>query len=278
MPPDSVLSYAAALAEELERASGDLVQAAYLHGSAALGGWLPSSDVDVLFIATDDISDVALGLVARALADSHRACPGRGLECSVVTQSAAAAARPPWPFLLHVATGPAEPGGSRIVFGRSYHSRSQHSRSQHGRSQHGADSRGDTDLLMHYAVCRAAGWPVSGPPPQQLIGPVSRKQVLSYLAGELSWGLEHAPEAYAVLNTCRALIYLTDGEIVSKVAGGEAALRRGLGPAGLIRRALAQQAGRAAQQQPGPDAAAFVLAAAVALDAGAPLREGGNLV
>jgi hypothetical protein len=263
MPPDSVLSYAAALTEELERTSGGLMLAAYLHGSAALGGWLPSSDVDMLFIASDDISAAALSVVARSLADSHRACPGRGLECSVVTQSAAAAARPPWPFLLHVATGATEPGGSRVVFGRSHH----------GRSHHWADSPGDTDLLMHYAVCRAAGWPVSGPPPQQLIGSVSRKQILTYLAGELSWGLEHAPEAYAVLNTCRALIYLTDGELMSKVAGSEAALRRGLGPAGLIRRALDQQQGLAAERRPGPDAAAFVRAAIAALDAGVPLRE-----
>ena len=129
------------------------------------------------------------------------------------------------------------------------------------------------DLLTHYAVCRAAGWPADGPPPQAIIGPVGRPLILDYLAGELRWGLEHAPEAYAVLNTCRALIYLADGGLVSKVAGGDTAgglvskvaggdtaLRRGLGPAGLIRRALAQQEGRAAE------AAAFVLATATALD------------
>jgi Domain of unknown function (DUF4111) len=116
------------------------------------------------------------------------------------------------------------------------------------------------DLLTHYAVCRAAGWPADGPPPQAIIGPVGRPLILDYLAGELRWGLEHAPEAYAVLNTCRALIYLADGGLVSKVAGGDTALRRGLGPAGLIRRALTQQEGRAAE------AAAFVLATATALD------------
>lgn len=246
MPPDSVLAYAAVLTEELKRASDGLVQAAYLHGSAALGGWLPSSDVDILFIAADDITAGKLDLVARSLADSRRACPGRGLECSVVSRSAAAAPRSPWPYLLHVATGPDEPGGTRTVIG--------------------ADSPGDSDLLMHYAVCREAGWPVFSPPPQQIIGPVDRQHVLAYLAGELSWGVEHATEAYAVLNAGRALIYLTDGRIVSKVAGGEEALRRGLGPARLIRRALAQQQGRAAEQQPGMDAAAFVLATAAALN------------
>jgi Domain of unknown function (DUF4111) len=245
MPPDSVLAYAAALTGELQRASGGVVQAAYLHGSAALGGWLPASDVDMLFIAADDVSAATLEIVARSLADDRRLCPGRGLECSVVSRPAAAAPAPPWPFLLHVATGPTEPGGSCIHFG--------------------ANSPGDADLLMHYAVCRAAGWPVSGPPPEDIIGPVGRQLILAYLASELRWGLEHAPEAYAVLNTCRALIYLADGELVSKVAGGDAALRRGLGPAGLTRRALAQQAGLAAEQRPGAEAAAFVLATATAL-------------
>ena len=246
MPPDSVLAYAVALTQELQRTSDGLVQAAYLHGSAVLGGWLPASDIDMLFIAADDISAATLELAGRSLADRRRPCPGRGLECSVVSRSAAAAARPPWPFLLHVATGPTEPGGSRIYLG--------------------ASSPGDSDLLMHYAVCRAAGWPVSGPPPREIIGPVGRQHILPYLASELRWGLEHAPEAYAVLNTCRALIYLEDGELVSKVAGGDAALRRGLGPAGLIRRALAQQEGRAAEQRPGADAAAFALATAAALN------------
>ena len=249
MPPDSVLGYATALAEELIRVSDCLVQAAYLHGSAVLGGWLPSSDVDMLVIAADDISAGTLDRVARSLAGSGPACPGRGLECSVVSRSAAATASPPWPFLLHVATGAAEPGGCRIVLG--------------------ADSPGDSDLLMHYAVCDACGWPVYGPPPRQMIGRVGREHILPYLARELRWGLEHAPEAYAVLNACRALSYVADGQIVSKVAGGEVALRRGLGPAGLIRSALAQQQGFAAERQPRPEAAAFVLATAAACSAAA---------
>ena len=252
MPPESVLGYAIALAEEVTSVSGGMVVAAYLHGSAALGGWLPSSDVDLLFIAADDIDGGTLDRVALSLADSDRACPGRGLECSVVSCAAAASPRPPWPYLLHVATGPAEPGGHRVLLG--------------------ATSPGDGDLLMHYVVCRRAGWPVYGPPPQQMIGPVGRQAILGYLAGELRWGLEHATEPYAVLNACRALIYLTDGQVVSKVGGGEAALRRGLGPAELIRRALDQQQGRAAEERPRPDAAAFVLAAAAALDAGIRLQ------
>jgi streptomycin 3"-adenylyltransferase len=92
-----------------------------------------------------------------------------------------------------------------------------------------------------------AGWPVCGPPPQDLIGVVPRRAILDYLAAELGWGIEHAPEAYAVLNACRALSYLTGHKIVSKIAGGEAVLSSGTGPAGVIERA-----GPAARQRTGP--------------------------
>ena len=219
-PAGSVLAYARTLTGQLITVSGGLLQAAYLHGSAALGGWMPGrSDVDMLFVTADGIG-------------------------SVVTVAQARQPAPPWPFVLHVAAGPGKP--DRTV-------------------QPGSQSPGDPDLLMHYAVCRAAGRPVCGPPAAELIGAVPRRVILDYLAGELCWGIEHAPEAYAVLNACRALIYLTDRQIVSKVAGGEAALRRGAGPAEVIQRALAQHQGSEPDRPPASDAVSFVLATTATL-------------
>jgi len=200
------------------------------------------SDVDMLLVAADRIDTASLDRMALALLETARECPGRELESSIVTVSQAAAPAAPWPFVLHVVTGP---GGSRV--------------------QKGAEMPGDTDLLMHYAVCRAAGWAVHGPAPRELIGSVARPAILGYLAAELGWGLEHRSEAYAVLNACRAAIYLADGQIVSKVQGGETALGRGSGPADVIRRALAQQRGTEPGQPPELDAVEFVLATAAAL-------------
>jgi predicted nucleotidyltransferase len=51
MPPNRVLAYATAVADELLTASDGLLLAAYLHGSAVLGGWQPASDVDMMFPA-----------------------------------------------------------------------------------------------------------------------------------------------------------------------------------------------------------------------------------
>jgi Domain of unknown function (DUF4111) len=249
VPPTAVLSYVGRLAADLADVSGGLLLAGYVHGSAALGGWLPGrSDVDALFIGADELASPALDRMARTLLASAADCPGRELESSIVTAAQAASPDEPWPYLAHVV---ARRGASCRVY------------------RPGSRSPGDADLAMHYAVCRAAGVSAYGPPPRELIGTVARRVILGYLAGDLGWGAEHGSEAYAVLNACRALIYLTDGQIVSKLAGGAAALERKTGPADVLRRALDQQRGSSPDRPPGPDALDFVLAAAAALRAAA---------
>ena len=239
--------YAGRLAGDLDALLCGGLTAAYLHGSAALGGWVAErSDVDVLFVVADDIGGRAARAAGDLLARSGAECPGRGLECSVVTSSQAAHPAPPWPFVLHLGSVHA----SQVL-------------------HLGQQSAGDPDLLMHYAVCRAAGVTLAGPPPEATIGVVDRRRVLSYLADELGWGLANAPECYAVLNACRGLVYLSEGKIVSKIAGGLAALDRGIGPPGLVRRALDQQQARAPERAAGPDAIRFVRESAAALSAAA---------
>ena len=227
------LRFGRRLTRALARQCGDALIASYLHGSSVLGGWTEHrSDVDMLLIvAADGAGTMADGL-GRSLVALSPGCPGRGLEVSVVTTAQAAAPMSPYGYLLHY-------GDGRLVDGRG-------------------QAAGDDDLLMHYAVCRAAGYPLLGPPPPSLIAPSDRRAVLNYLAAELDWGLANAPESYAVLNACRAAEYLETGQIVSKVAGGSAALRRNLGPPELIRRALDQQRGLIGERPSGPDAVAFV--------------------
>jgi streptomycin 3"-adenylyltransferase len=212
------------------------LRGAYLHGSAALGGWVAQrSDVDVLLVADEGIGEEGVRAVGELVAEASADCPGAGLEFSLVTVDQAARPRPPHAFLLH---GGKDLTGMRLVYG--------------------AEVSGDPDLIMHYVVCRAAGITLYGAPPGELIGPVGRGVVLRYLAGELDWGLLHGTESYAVLNACRGLEYLDGGQVVSKIAGGEAALRRGTGPDELIRQALDQQRAVADARPPGPAAIDFV--------------------
>ena len=226
------LKYARGLTSELAAACGERLLAGYLHGSAVLGGWTEErSDVDVLVIVADDIDVTKIDAAKEILIAAREDCPGRGLEISLVTAAEAAVPGPPFGFVLHG-------GDQRLVDGADV-------------------PGGDDDLLMHYAVCLAAGYALLGPPPRALIGPVGRPALLSYLAAELDWGLTNAPECYAVLNACRALEFTLTGQIMSKVDGGISALRRGLEPTDLVARALDQQRGLAAPQSCGPEAVAF---------------------
>jgi len=241
------------LAADLAEAAGASLVAVYLHGSAVLGGWTPGrSDIDVLIVVSDDTDEASADSMVNAIIGAEPELPSAessppALETSIVAAAAARYPKPPWPFRRHVVTQPVEP--ARVVLP--------------------GQGQGDRDLLMHYAVCRVAGYAALGPPPRDLIGIVARAELLAYLADELIWGLANAPERYAVLNACRALVYLHDGAIVSKMAGGEAVLRQRTGPTDVITRALAQQRGAEPDQPPTTEAIAFVEATAALLRQGA---------
>lgn len=204
-----------AQAESVAATCGELVPsliAVYVHGSAALGGFGPSSDLDVLVVA-DALSDwrsLALRLMTQE--NPHP------LELSVVAARDAACPAPPWPYLLHVNTIE-----RRFI---------------------ADDGTGDPDLIAHYAITRAAGVAVLGPPPASVVGPVPRDDLMDYLRDELQWGLDHADQRYAVLNGCRAAAYARDSVLLSKVDGARWWLRHVRDDA-VVREALAdQQAGR----------------------------------
>lgn len=252
--PPEVLAWAAAATAAADAGAGGRLRAAYLHGSAVLGGWSGHSDVDLLLVLADDAGEPAAAAAGDALAATAVRCPGAGLEASIVSVAQVRSAAAPWPFLVHVNTVDQPP---RIVSG--------------------AGHPGDPDLLMHYVVCRAAGVAVAGPSADALIGAVPRPVVLRYLADEMRWGLEYGAERYSVLNACRALCYLTDSRVVSKLAGGEDALRRGCGPAEVIERALAaQRAGSPGADPAASEAAAFVRAVAAKLATAAEGAAGGG--
>lgn len=218
----AVHAYVSLLARELLAVPDGQVLAVYLHGSGALGGWRPEvSDVDVLVVVGDHVSAAAARVLGMGAAGTAGACPGTGLELSIVARAAAAAPSPPWPFVVHVAaTNVAQ---RLVVLGEGH--------------------PGDPDLLLHYAVCRASGTAAHGPPAAEVVGPVPRPAVLAALADELEWGLTHAAPHYALLNACRALVYLHDGRLVAKPTGGQWAIDQLVGQPDGVRRALAAQTG-----------------------------------
>ncbi len=106
------------------------------------------------------------------------------------------------------------------------------------------------DWIIQRHIIRQQGLTLAGPPPADLIDPVSADELLSAVIAELrDWWqpqledrhhLERREyQAFAVLTMCRVLYTLKTGAIVSKPVAGAWA-RHALGPrwAGLIERAL----------------------------------------
>lgn len=137
----------------------------------------------------------------------------------------------------------------------------------------GATVAGDPDLLMHYAVTRAHGRAVHGPPASAMFGEVPRGLVLDYLHTELDWGLEHGTESYAVLNALRAMACAQEGVLLSKVQAGLRALETVDLPSAVIQRALRARQGDTEPSPPGTEAAGLIrraraVLAAARVDAG----------
>ena len=214
--------YAAALVRAVRAHLGDGLVGAYLHGSAVLGGWHPRrSDIDVLAVSAAPVEPDVLRSLADAVSERAVTCPvERGLELGLVTAASAAEPCAEPRFELDLTTSAA--AGDRLTLGG-------------GRPGH-------ADYLMHFAVCRAAGRALAGPPPAEVFGAVPAELLDAAFADELVWAAAHAPPSYRVLNACRAWCFAAERRLVSKDEGGEWALGRGVS-AGAIRAALAERRG-----------------------------------
>jgi streptomycin 3"-adenylyltransferase len=181
----------------------------YVHGSAALGGFGPASDLDVLVVTNGDADWPTVG--DQLLVHGGRP---RTLELSVVRAEACAHPTRPWPYVLHVNSSASrfnlDPGA------------------------------GDPDLIAHYAVARAAGVAIVGPPAIDVFGPVQPAELTAYLRGELRDSLEQSDQRYAVLNACRATAFSEERLLLSKTDGARWWLRR-FGPEPLVTEALGAQ-------------------------------------
>jgi hypothetical protein len=250
-------AYLQQVAAGLARALGPTLAGLYLHGSAALGGWSAErSDVELLGVVARPLGRRAKQVAAARLLHPALVCPAAGgLELSLVT--AAVAADPPRrpPFELHVNTALE---GARHHLGGP------------GAGLALREAGFDPDLLLYFEVCRRSGVAVRGAPPAQVFASPPRAWLLVQAAEELRWALENRGFTYRVLTACRAWRLLEDGELCSKLDGGEWARRRLMRPGdplgvprtppadpALVDAALAAQRGLA----PAPGAAADLAAA-----------------
>jgi hypothetical protein len=115
---------------------GDALAAVVLHGSLALGGYVPGrSDIDLLVLVDEPLADAQLAALAGAARTEPPKAPAR-VDLRVVTRRVAAVRMPAAPMDAFI------------------------------------DLAGFRDLVVELSLCRTHGRSLRGPAPPELIGEV----------------------------------------------------------------------------------------------------------
>ena len=193
--PLTVQKYLRYLAMAVERHYGEELYGVYLHGSAAFRHFIASSsDLDLLIMVRrdSDLDEELFGHLVRIFQPMEVL----GLEVSVVTIDDIMAKSLARPFQSHFWISA---DGQRFV--------------------HGAGHPGDSDLVLHFAVCNSNGIAILGPPASETFPAPDRREVLKALVGELEWAKENDSWVSAVLNATRAWRYVEESVMSSKLSG-----------------------------------------------------------
>lgn len=182
---------------------GDDLLGFYLHGSAVQGDhWPHTSDLDILGVVAQPLSDERRTRLAADLAHQARPTPAQGLEFILCLVDQAKAPTHEFHFEFALSTGATWPTESETP---------------------GVAS----DVLINVALCREQGRALTGPPAEMLFGPVPRNALTRAVADEVRWHQLNLDEpssgsagANAVLNAARAVFAAQTGRIVSKTEGG----------------------------------------------------------
>ncbi len=207
MSDEDALRFAERLARSCSQALGKGVAGTILHGSLTLGDYIPGrSDVDLLVVVEDPLTDARIRAVASAVAGQQPPPPGR-VDLRAVTRSVAAAPTPaPW-MELYVELD------SRLETGMQVEAH-----------------RPERDLVVELSACRAHGRSLLGADPSALIGEVPPEWVVGVGEHQLAvWQKRPFDSRHAeliVLTTCRIWRFAEEHRHCSKSEAGEWALGR----------------------------------------------------
>ena len=201
------MRFGAALAHSCSRALGDALTGVILHGSLTLGDYVPGrSDVDLLVVVQDPLTDAQLAALTDALAGHRPRAPGPA-DLRVVTRQTAASPTPTPPMEAYLRLTPRS--GVRVEERRH---------------------PGERDLAVELSVCRAHGRSLLGAAPAALIGEVPDRWVVAAGDAQLAdWQAIGDDPPYAeltVLTACRVWRFAEEGRHCSKAAAGAWALGR----------------------------------------------------
>ena len=189
---------------------GDQFLGMYLHGSLANGGFDQASDVDVIFVTKEEISEETFSIL-------------RAMHIGMANLDS------PWAIQLEAAYIPQ----SSLRRSDPSNIRYPHLDRGHGEVLHWMAAESDWSILRH--ILRERGIVITGPDPKTWIDPVSSNDLHMAVAEGLPlWFnplLEDPAElsnrglqSFYVLSLCRILYTLKHGEILSKAAAAEWAM------------------------------------------------------
>lgn len=174
----------------------------YLHGSLAMGAFLPTkSDIDIIATLNRPLSDVQREELRHVSSEVLLPSAASGLDLTLLTTEAA--------------RHPTEDSSweAAIQVRRSHHSQQAQMR-----------ERADPFLFIDVAVVRKHGVTIAGPSADDSLGPVATRLIGDACAENCrvwaSRDVFHDP-ASGVLNVCRAWQFLEEETLVSKVEAGE---------------------------------------------------------
>ena len=196
----------------VERVLGDRVIGAYLHGSAVHGGLKPASDLDVLVVATERMSDESRRALVEGLFEISGAAVGlRPVELTVVAHDDIR----PWRY----------PPVGDFLYGEWM---------RDDFADGGAPMPEPMpDLALVLAVTLAGDHALAGPPPAEVLDPVPAADVARASLAGIPGLLDDLPgdTRNVVLTLARIWTTLDTGEILAKDAAADWALAR-LSPRG----------------------------------------------
>ena len=194
------------LQECLLKTLGENLIGIYLHGSLAFGCFHPlKSDIDVLAVVERPLTQPEKEKVIHSLLSIWHFAPEKGYEMSIVLEKVCRRFAYPTPYELHF---------SKAWIGRFR---------EDSKSVCNDFPKTDPDLAAHFAVVKARGITLFGPPAPELFAEIPEEAYLDSIYSDIADCRETVMEepVYTILNLCRVLSYLQDGKLRSKVEGGQ---------------------------------------------------------
>ena len=189
---------------------GDNLTGIYLHGSAVMGCFNErKSDIDLLVVVKDTISKEIKRRYMDMVIEMNQYAPKKGIELSMVKEAVCKPFVYPTPFELHFS----------IAHLNWYLSNPE----DYVERMNGVDK----DLAAHFTITYHRGKKLYGREIRSVFEEVSSEAYMDSIWSDIQEAKEDilANSMYMTLNLCRVLAYKTEKLIVSKLEGGEWAMK-----------------------------------------------------